>query len=363
MPYEFVNYKIIIPVLINGKSYRFLFDTGAPNMISEKVLKDVDFKPLKGINVNDVNKDQVRMNMVSIKELQIGEAIFKNQTAIVADESSKFIFGCFEIDGIIGSNLLKDVIAKMNHDERKLYLSDRIENMNIPSTAKSVDLHYKDKQASPYMRIHLTGNNKKRGHEYCLFDSGMGGLFDLSLRNFKLYQNDTLFSQYNSSKGSTSMGLFAKSSEQEEYRILVPQLEICKGKLTNVITVSTVTDESRIGAKLLDYANITLDYLNQKFYFEWKSDSINLYEKEFEFTATLHKGKLAVGSVWNENLNEKIQFGDYIVQFNDLILEEINLCDLITNKSIFKRYKKAKIRFQKENGTIVELELNREDFK
>ena len=37
--YESVYDKIIIPVTINGKNYRFLLDTGAPNLISNEVMK------------------------------------------------------------------------------------------------------------------------------------------------------------------------------------------------------------------------------------------------------------------------------------------------------------------------------------
>ena len=34
--YEFINELIIIPVEIEGEKYRFLFDTGAPNFITNK---------------------------------------------------------------------------------------------------------------------------------------------------------------------------------------------------------------------------------------------------------------------------------------------------------------------------------------
>jgi hypothetical protein len=37
--YEDVNGKIIIPVCIEGETYRFLFDTGAPNLISKALWK------------------------------------------------------------------------------------------------------------------------------------------------------------------------------------------------------------------------------------------------------------------------------------------------------------------------------------
>lgn len=35
--FEFIKNKIIIPVEIDGKTYKFLLDTGAPNMISKEI--------------------------------------------------------------------------------------------------------------------------------------------------------------------------------------------------------------------------------------------------------------------------------------------------------------------------------------
>ena len=39
--FEIVMKKIVIPVTINNKEYKFLLDTGAPNIISKTVFNDI----------------------------------------------------------------------------------------------------------------------------------------------------------------------------------------------------------------------------------------------------------------------------------------------------------------------------------
>ncbi|MEZ4939025.1 MAG: retropepsin-like aspartic protease [Crocinitomicaceae bacterium] len=357
VPYELKNYKIIFPVVINGKTYNFLFDTGAPNMISDKIIDEIPHKKLKNINVNDVNDDKQKMKLVSVKELQIGEAIFKNQTAILTDESSNFVFDCFQIDGIIGSNLLRDCIVKMDNEKKELIFTDQIEKLNFPSDLKADPMYFRDGQGSPFIEIKLQGDNGKIGNEYCLFDSGMGDLYDLSLDNFMVYQKDSLFQNVKNSMGSTSIGLFARANALEEYRVLISEMDLGHKRVKNITTITTVSTHSRIGAEFLDHANITLDYLNKNFYFEWKSETPDLNEKAYEFNATLLDGRMAIGSVWDQELKSQIEYGDFILEFNELILSEINLCDLITQESIFTKYNTAHLKIEKKNGEIIELDL------
>lgn len=40
--YQNMDGKLIVPVSINGKTYNFLFDTGAPLTISDKLFKELN---------------------------------------------------------------------------------------------------------------------------------------------------------------------------------------------------------------------------------------------------------------------------------------------------------------------------------
>ena len=83
--YESVYDKIIIPVTINGKNYRFLLDTGAPNLISNEVMKELNSVSTKNINVNDANNLNQTMQSVVIPKIEIGNLTFEGQVALVFD--------------------------------------------------------------------------------------------------------------------------------------------------------------------------------------------------------------------------------------------------------------------------------------
>jgi len=54
--FEVVKEKIIIPVEINNKVYRFILDTGAPNMISKELYDELKPQLIKGIPIKDANE-------------------------------------------------------------------------------------------------------------------------------------------------------------------------------------------------------------------------------------------------------------------------------------------------------------------
>src|SRR5690606_13265934 len=60
--FEVVHDKIIVPITIDNKTYRFILDTGAPNLISEKVAKEINLKSHQSISIKDANniEDQIK---------------------------------------------------------------------------------------------------------------------------------------------------------------------------------------------------------------------------------------------------------------------------------------------------------------
>ena len=91
--YEFVNEKIIIPVEIEGEQYRFLFDTGAPNFITNNLYNKIKTRFVKSILVSDASNKKDSLNVVVVPKINIGGTHFRNSTAVVSKDSSNFLFG------------------------------------------------------------------------------------------------------------------------------------------------------------------------------------------------------------------------------------------------------------------------------
>jgi predicted aspartyl protease len=98
---------IIVPVEINGKTYRFLWDTGATSSISEELQGEFQFKTVSKSNISDTDGNQKKVRYVKVGTIHIGDIEFIEQVAFVADFKANPTIGCLNIDGIVGGNLMR----------------------------------------------------------------------------------------------------------------------------------------------------------------------------------------------------------------------------------------------------------------
>ncbi len=85
--------KIIIPVEIEGNTYSFLFDTGAPNLITKELSDKISTKTLNLIRVRDANDSSRKLEVITIPSISLGSAEFVDIPTIVNDPESNFYPG------------------------------------------------------------------------------------------------------------------------------------------------------------------------------------------------------------------------------------------------------------------------------
>lgn len=357
IPYENVNGKLIIPVTIKNKTYRFLFDTGAPNLISTQLKDQLGLKSGNYISVSDANNASEKMELITIPFFSLGNLTFKNTASLVYNSANNIVFDCFKIDGIIGSNIFKKSIVQILSKKQLIIITDDPKKLNL-SNQKASKLKLLGSQSSPYFSIGLIG--KKRATEDVLFDTGASGFYDLCLKHYKTFKPHNVISTLSNGKGSNSIGLFGIAETQSQYRVRIPELTINETAFNNVITITESDNNSRVGSKLLNYGDVTIDFKNKKFYFSPFETEINLEEKQLGFTPTLNNKKLVVGIVWDESLKDKIKFGDEILEVNGVNFNNVNECDFITKESIFKENDTLDILFKNKKGETIKILLKKQ---
>ncbi|GAA4883084.1 hypothetical protein GCM10023311_01500 [Flaviramulus aquimarinus] len=345
--YEDINSKIIIPVTIEGETYRFLFDTGAPNLISKNIWEKIGSKTMKQITVSDANQKKQRMELASIPHLTIGNVSFKNTIALVFNNKNNFVFDCFGIDGIIGSNLLRKSIVQIQSKQKLLILTNDSKKLHLNKKYAS-KLMLVGNQSSPYINIVLKGEDS--GTENLLFDTGASGFYDLNKKNFILLSKKNIVKIISKGNGSSSLGMFGIANESEQYRVKIPELKINNQVFKNVITTTGNDNNSRIGSDILNYGIVTLNFIKKMFYFEAFKSVKNLNKKLFGFSPTISNNKLIVGFVWDDLLKDKIQYGDEIIEINNINIENTDICDLINKKSVFKENNTLELVFKNSKG-------------
>lgn len=358
--YKELKSKLIIPVIIQDKTYQFLFDTGAPNLISHTLKKEIQTRELNTIRVKDANDSGRPLNVVTIPALEIGGVVFKNSPAIVNDPDSNFLFDCLGIDGIIGSNLLRNSIVQIDSSKKQIIITDQL-NRLVLEGKDFLDMTLSSGQSSPYIWIQLRGAGK--ASEQVLFDTGSQGFYDLSGSSFEVLDNLNVFGSVESALGYKGLGLFGVSKPMVHYRVLIPELTILGTSFLNVISISTGASKSRIGADLLAHGKVTLDFQNKKFFLEGFEQEVDLREEVWAFSPTAKDSSLVVGIIWDKDLAKKARFGDAILMINDLETEEIDICDLLIQESLFEKNRKLQVVFRDSTGVTQSVELRKEFLK
>ncbi|TXG39433.1 retropepsin-like aspartic protease [Seonamhaeicola maritimus] len=355
--YENVRDKIIIPVSINGKSYRFLFDTGAPNLVSKEILSSINFKKSRSLSVTDANQKKQRMDLVSLPNLTIGNVTFKNTSALVFNGKDNLVFDCFEVDGIIGSNLLRKSIVKINSKKQIIILTNDVKKLTLKKEHAS-KLTLVGNQSSPYIYIKLKGEHS--GNENLLLDTGASGFYDLSKNNYKVLQEKKIVEVISKANGSSSVGMFGVAEKSEQYRLKIPELIINNQVFQNVITTTGDDNNSRIGSDILKYGNITLDFVNKLFYLDVFETENDLNEKLYGFSPTIVNNKLTVGFVWEDTLKDQIEFGDEIIEIDGVNFQNKEVCDFLVKPSVFGQKERLNVKIKNKTGEIVNIILKKE---
>lgn len=352
--FEYVNGKIIIPILINEKTYRFLLDTGAPNLITKKLAETLKQKSLQEIKVSDANDNKSSMNFVELPNITIGNVVFENSVALSSNDDGNLVFDCFNLDGFIGSNLLRNSILQIDTRNKTLIITNDEKKLKL-NKKNSIELSLIGNQSSPYIWIKLKGKNS--GKEQVLLDTGMKGFYDISNRNYSLLKNENIFKIISTGIGSKEIGLFGNSKDSEQLKIFLPEMKISNSSFLNISTITTNDKNSRIGIELFENGLATLDFKNKKFYFDQYGINTDLNEKQLGFSPTILNQKLSIGIVWDEKLKDKIFSGDEIIEINGKNYENYLLCDLINKKSIFKEIEIVNIKIRNKSGEIRDINL------
>ncbi len=337
--------KILVPVTIEGKTYRFILDTGAPNMISNELNDLLKHKASGSIGVRDASGNKEHLEVVSLQSLKIGGVEFLETPSLVFDFRNDPVFKCYGIDGVIGSNILRKSVIQLDGRRKILKLSNKVDGLSL-SDATSTSMELLGNQKSPYIWIDLKGTDNAR--ERVLVDTGMDKLYAISKTNYNILKHKKLFQVMGRSIGAGSVGLFGKGLREEHYRLALPIFQIGSLTLTDLITTTSNDTDSKIGAELLSYGIMTLDYIKERFYFQVDSHIKDISNSDFGFTATVEGEKAVIGFVWDESLKDKIHYGDEILEVNGI---PVGLCGFLASKKDRERLDTLELKLKPLNGT------------
>ncbi len=351
LPYELEAGKIIVKIDIGGKPNRFLFDTGASMILYGDIIKEISTLHISKIKLYDSQSNEDSVDYGIIKKIKLGNIYFENVPSIFSpgDYGSE----CFNLDGIIGSNLIRNSIVQFNSKKKIIIITDNKKRLKLPAKYSS-KISYEGNQCRPFIKVHF---NEKVSEEV-LFDSGSNSFYDICIRNYKLLATHKVYNDSLTGFGSLSGGIFGIEKKNKKLRLKINSFRIGKSEIKNVWAFNNSGHNSKIGLKLLKYGKVTIDYKHKKFYFDAFNEIQKYKEKSWPVSAVPSGGKCIVVFVLDK-ISAKINIGDELKEIDGEKVNLTDLCDLI-HKPLFKDKVEAVVTLEQKDGTIKKVKIYKE---
>ncbi|NJO87938.1 MAG: hypothetical protein HC831_02490 [Chloroflexia bacterium] len=277
---------------------------------------------------------------MNVDEIIIGTISYKNIPALVIDFKGS-VLECFNVDGLIGSNLLRLGALQIDWAKQKVILTNTYKRLKLKK-ADGSNLLINKVQSSPYLTVNINSTITDR----LLIDTGSDDFYTFSKKGLEYVQskgyllNDVKYE----SQGSGFIGLFGPDTVGSNKLVKMDSITIGKmAHLHEFYTVTTNDDQSRIGSLLLKQGLTTIDFKKGLFFFSLYSDNFQYTYISFGFVIINADNNLLVGSVWkNSEAYEKgIRVGDKIVDIDGLNVGKLTICELFFKFREFVESKEA----------------------
>lgn len=178
--FDYVNKHLFIDVEINGKLYKFLFDTGWEiTSIDERLINEFDFKPSTKIKATGSSLETYKMQFGIIPSIKIDNVSFE-QVGIGLhnmDHINKKYIHYQNIAGVIGTNILKNASWQIDYVNRKIRFTNNFSHLKISSNSDTIQLtpRVKSKWGLKKIKVSIDGYTVP-----FVFDTGSSGAFTMN---------------------------------------------------------------------------------------------------------------------------------------------------------------------------------------
>ncbi len=252
---EIKNGLIFLPVSIQGQTYRFLFDTGAPLSISQKIQNALEYEVVSKGNIIDSDHNNQEVKWVQVDSILIGDISFQKQVAFIGDFEANPLLSCLEIDGIIGSNLIRHCNWRIDQNNKSTSLFKGIESLDHN---EGITIPFKtDHQYNMFVDINIGQASLKN----VLVDFGSNGSIALNHEIFTLLQEREILDSGFHENGSIQSGIVGEKAVLKRSFVYSDSVRIGNITLQDVLlrTGKTVS----IGTKFLSQFIVTINWDNR----------------------------------------------------------------------------------------------------
>lgn len=345
---RYTNDLPFVKVGIGGKTYNFLFDSGAPTVISSAIYNELNLEKKHKGKVKDAQKNKQEQIFTELPEMIVDNVVFKRVGAIVLDLNSAEL-GCLKVDGLIGANQMAKLFWRVNYSESSLEATKDLSLFDL--NGYDIILPFEvQPQKTPLVKTKILDKNVK-----LTFDTGASGRLRITDDNFdpkKVKHSIETF-------GTSAVGAFGAGKPVVGYIFKTDQLTLGNNNFQNEVV--TTGSSNLIGNDFFKDFSFVFDWKNNKIYMKRiKNTPVKL--ESFGFSYRFVDAKPVVAFVFQEE-NFPLKIGDSIISINDINLDNLNqdtACHYFMNR-IEKDLRAIDIKI-KRDGKILDFKLNKKEY-
>ncbi|SHM90471.1 Aspartyl protease [Chryseobacterium carnipullorum] len=345
---RYANDLPFVQVSINGKSYNFLFDTGAPTVISTAVYAELGLEKKHKSTVKDSQKNKHEQIFTILPEMTVDQVVFKDVGAVVMDFSVSEL-SCFKIDGILGANQMAKLFWKINYSENSLEASKHLAHFN-PEDYDIVIPFSPRVQKTPVVETDWQGKKID-----LTFDTGFSGRLKVTDKSYDAQKALKSIEVY----GTSSVGAYGAGKPAPGYIFRTADLSLGNKSFSNEIIATGST--SLIGNDFFKNFIFILDWSENKIYMKRiKNEPVKL--ESFGFGYRFVDAKPTVAFVFQEE-NFPLKIGDTIISINNINLNHLDkdaACHYFLNR-VESGQNAINVKVMRE-GKEMEIKLEKKEF-
>lgn len=347
IPFEYGMGLIILKVTIEGKEYDFLYDTGAPNVISTELAQELNIKPYLTNKTGDSQGKKEELEFLLVPKVRIGCVDFLNTGAAVADLKRSSVIACLKIDGIIGANLMQKAIWQIDYEKQVIRLSNSMKAFNVDNGER---IPFVQKiTGTPMTDVNINGIIVKN----VTIDSGSNGGLSLAEKTYRAAKDS--IAPVAIGIGTTTSGLYGVGEVDTNYYTTFQVVTLGDVELKNQLVDFNSGKSLTLGNSFFENYDVTYNWFAKEMILTNKREHDNSVFNSFGFSYFFDEDKLLVSLLMegSEAAEKGIKRGDQIVSLNGIDCSEMNQeiwCEILHTTELRK-------------GTVIEVTLLRDSKK
>jgi hypothetical protein len=310
IPFENRAGLIVLKVKINEIEHDFLFDTGAPTVLSENLFKKLNLKVKSDQKTTDSQGNTSQLGFVEVDKISIGKINFLNIGAAVTDLNQTPEMSCMKIDGILGANLMRKGIWQIDYDKQIITITNSKDSLLIPENANIIKFS-PDLAGIPLTEVNYNGTIDKN----VTIDLGSNGDFSSSIKVFNKFNNKYVPIYRFGAKASGAFG--SSSAIDTTIYAIIPEIKLGDIALSNQI-VEFQKNAKTIGTEFFKNYRVIINWFDNELIMVKNKDYNYSTLKSYGISPIFKENKIFVGSIYmNSSASDQgIKLGDQILEMD-----------------------------------------------